>query len=367
MGYCVPRIWERVCDLGRVFLIYFLIYQQIFMGVAWANGGLRMIQADLHEIVRHTGSYGPQVSSASTIRFSAVPVEVREEFKGCDWVFRKAQGKAQALYYWQGQFYEVHHPELLQSVQMLKRGKDQESSSLYIKSLLEGLGQKNLSVGLESEGEIVIEDSIQLKRLVTFSPLVVNRAMAALDSAGKLKGIDVDLLEMHGSFKLEGGSTLNTQALHLYEGTFINQGTLRFKRAGRAHLYGNDFVNEHKIKGVNGLTLYKGGVLKQGTSRSQLRLKEGTFVYEGQGMVSDREAIIEAQKIKVKTLQDLSSLPLLKGKHLRLEASSLEGCDLQRVTMFKKLKLISVTSPLIFSDPLNFSGIFKGRGAFSCD
>lgn len=361
MRLCMPRVVGLLREVGRLFLTYLLIYQQIFLGIVWANDGLCLIQADLDEIRHQGGVYVSKTSPSSSISFSTESVQIREEFKTCDWVFRESQGHLQTFYRWQDSFYEVHHPSLLKSVQVLKSTEDGESNTLYIKLLREGLGQKNTTIGLESEREIIIEDGIQLKGLVTYSPRVVSRAMAPWDSKFKVKGIDVEDLRVHGDFKVEGGSTLNVKALHLYEGIFFNQGTLKFKEGGTAHLYGNDLINDHKIKGIKQLTFYEGGVFDHRRSLSQLRVKEGQFFYEGQKLVSSPDSRLEARKIHVKTHHELTSLPHLKGDQLCLEATSLEGCDLKTLTTFKKLRLLSTASPLTFSDPLVFEGSLKAE------
>lgn len=202
----LPKIWSALSSGGRIFLTYLLIYQQIFMGIVWAGDGLKVIQADLHEIQRH-GKILKSSPSSEEIRVSKEKTEVREEFKGCDWIFREAEGHVQTFYRWQEEFYEVHHPSLLKAAQVHKNSKEKGIHNLYIKLLLEGLGQQDFTVGLESESRIIIEDGIQLKGLVTYAPHVVIRAMALLDKTWRLKGVDVEHLDAYGDVKIEGDST----------------------------------------------------------------------------------------------------------------------------------------------------------------
>ncbi|AIL13917.1 hypothetical protein IM40_11330 (plasmid) [Candidatus Paracaedimonas acanthamoebae] len=363
MNFCVPKILGLLRDVGRIFLTYILIYQQIFLGVVWAHEGLGAIQADLQEARLQGGSYVSKPFPHSTISLSKESAKLREEFKDCDWVFRESQDQLQTFYRWKGKVYQFVHPALLKSIQVLKSPKGEDNNTLYIKLLLDGLGQKNSTVGLENEGAIIIEDGIQVKGLVTCAPRVVSRAMASLDLQKELQGIDVETLAVHGDFKIEGSSTLNVQELHLHEGTFLNQGTLKFKEDGTADLHGNNLMNDHQIKGVKRLTFRNGRVLDHRTSQSQLRMKEGQFAYEGKEMISHPSSLVEAHKIHVKTHQGLSTFPHLQGDHLHLEAINFEGCDFKGLTEFKKLELISTTSPLTFSDPLILKGSLTAEAA----
>jgi len=328
------------------------------MGIVWAGDGLKVIQVDLDEI-RHHGKILKSSPSSDEIRVSKDPTEVREEFKGCDWIFREAGDQVQTFYRWQGGFYEVHHPSLLKAAQVHKNSKEKGIYNLYIKLLLEGLGQQDFTVGLESEGQIIIEDGIQLKGLVTYAPHVVIRAMAPLDKTWRLKGMDVEHLDAYGDVKIEGNSTLNVRTLNLHEGTLINQGTLRFKEDGIFHLHGNNLINDHKIKGIKRLFFEAGGTFHHRTSKAQLKIKKGQFSYEGQEMVFHPDSFMKAQTIQVKTAQKLNTLPRMNGKILDLEASSLEECDFEKVTLFKSLHLLSTKSSLTFTNPLVFAGSLK--------
>ena len=337
--------------LGRLFLTYILIYQQIFLGCVWAQGGLRVIQADLHDFEHRLdpGSVSKPLYEPKVV-FSPISVDLKEAFKGCHVVLRAEGEKVQALWRRGNAFYAFDHPELSACVRLQKeKGKN----LLYIKSLLSGSGYQDFVIGVESSEGILLEDSLQLKQLIVQAPIILNRAMGFLNLEGTLEGIDVEKLDVYGQFKMESESTLNVKTLHLHHGTFINQGTVKFKEGGKAFLGGNDFINDHEIVGVKNLTFEKGGILDQRLASSQITLKGGRFLYEGLRLNFHEHSSLSAASILLKTSEDLLSLPRMTGDHLHLEAPYLEEGILKRVATFKTLKLISTRAGLTFSAPLS--------------
>lgn len=319
-----------------------------------AGGGLRGIQADVDLWVRYHDHHPTPHAPQDGVAMGRDPAEVQDLFHACEWVFRAREGQVHVLRRQGSQFYPVDHPSFAKMVSVGKRSKTEAVSSLMVHFLTEGDGQKTLTVGLESDHEIVIEEGLQLKRLVMVSPKMILRAMAVLDLSSGLEGVDVDTLDLHGTCYLEGDSTLQVRDLHLHTGPFHNQGTLVFKDDATAHLYGHPLLNEATIQGRTALR-FKGGLFHQRTSYAHLSMPEGSFFYEGPQLLFHPTSRIEASKITLISDQKVA-LPLVRGEKLHLKAPEIDEESLKNARSFKKLKIISTVSPLIFTTPHVFLG-----------
>ena len=182
--------------------------------------------------------------------------------------------------------------------------------SLKVKSAQD----QSQKLGFASFNNIVFEDSIRAQELTTFAPQVINKSFDSQIGRWDIWQYTPQASQTLStpSFYNDSSSKLILKELHLHQGTAHNKGSLKFKTGGSAHLYGNSFLNERKVKGDGDLNIAQAGTFKNQSSSSSkeatVKARKGHLKIEGVRYEDSATSVLEAADVSLTLQQPLALL-----------------------------------------------------------
>ncbi|OJX09507.1 MAG: hypothetical protein BGO77_06245 [Caedibacter sp. 37-49] len=320
MELFAPNGWGLVCRLSRVFLTYVLIYQQIFLGVVWANGDLIRVEITQDNAFQTQGSL-------ERLPEENLPLKLKVTRQRSDSTEQKATQEIESILYERRLHFKkgINEDKKLSSTSSLRLTSTHTDGALNLLFKERGL---NLRFLIRSTGEISIEkliaeDAIELctvgrittslspikatslslvgQDILNYTSLCTTKelALTAVGTQAR-KGLITNMPE--GRIKSQG-------LLNVFKGDFHNQGSLEAVDKLEADFHQNNLFNRSQEKGyslIQGKSSFSLRNIDRFENTSEIKSQRSLFIESN--ILENLKTISSDRKLKIHTIDSLYNL-----------------------------------------------------------